>query len=85
VEFWNVDDIDISLEQTYAWMDKWCAEHALKMVITGAAALMNERTNTRFLPPLAEQSTAVFPARLRLQDHQCRVPVPALSLCQGRW
>jgi hypothetical protein len=44
IEFWRAGGVKVSREQAYLWMDNYCRNNPLSNPITGAFALMNERT-----------------------------------------
>lgn len=45
IEFWHASNRPITREQANFWMDKFCTEHPLDDLYTGATQLMNERSN----------------------------------------
>ena len=44
VDFWHAKGIEISVDAAYLWMDKYCRDHPLEMMMTGAIQLFSERT-----------------------------------------
>ena len=46
-EFWTSGD-GLTNDQVFFWMDRYCDENPLKMIMHGAITLMNERTGTRW-------------------------------------
>jgi hypothetical protein len=44
VDFWRAGGIKLSSEQTFLWMDNYCQREPLSDPVTGAIALMKERT-----------------------------------------
>ena len=44
VEFWRADGAPISRESVYLWMDGYCRENPLNVIITGAFVLYKERS-----------------------------------------
>lgn len=47
-DFWRYAGNTLSREQVYLWMDNYCRSSPLSTVLTGAVALMEERTSGAF-------------------------------------
>lgn len=44
VEFWRARPNEVSFEQAFLWVDKYCRDNPLDDVVAATVSLMNERT-----------------------------------------